>query len=100
MTLLVEPGIRNSFMESLKHCHEIKTNYRSVIFNIVLLVAFVAMTLGFLYYKYKNKSTPKDKKIKQDRDRMYILSRLKSLQLEKNHNINGLITDLPLHQFA
>ena len=100
MNPLVEPGVSYSFMKSLKQCHEIKLNYRSILFNIVLLGAFILFTSGFLYYKYRTRLTPKDKKKKQEEDRLYILGRLKSLQLEKHHAVNGLITNLPLHNYA
>ena len=100
MNPLIEPGVSYSFMKSLKQCHEIKINYRSVMFNFILLGVFIIVTAGFLYYKHKTKPTPKDKKRKLEEDRLYILGKLKSLQLEKNHSMNGLITNLPLHNFA
>jgi hypothetical protein len=99
MNPLVEPGVSESFFKSLKSCHEIKVTYQSLCFNIILFFSLVAATVGFLYYKYKTKPTPKDKKYKMEMDRQYILGKLKSLQLEK-HQSQGMITQLPMHSFA
>lgn len=97
--ILVEPSVSYSFLESLQHCHKMKIDYRSIQMNLILVVVFVVGIAGFLYYKRKTRPTPRDKKYKQEQDRLYILGKLKSLQLEKNHSMQGLITDLPVHQY-
>ena len=94
--ILVEPSVSYSFVESLRHCHKMKIDYRSIQMNVILVILFIVGIGGFLYYKRKTRPTPRDKKYKQEQDRLYILGKLKSLQLEKNHSMHGLITNLPV----
>jgi hypothetical protein len=48
-----------------------------------------------LYYKYKGKQSPAIKKKKQEEDRVFIMNRIRSLQIEKQKENNHLITNLP-----
>jgi hypothetical protein len=69
--------------------------YHTWVLNVSLLVFFVGCTASILYYKYKGKQSPIVKKKKQEEDRVYIMNRIRSLQLEKQKNNNQLITNLP-----
>ena len=95
MNHLTEPGVRDYFVESFKACKEYKMQYHTWVLNISLLVFFVTCTAFILYYKYKGKQTPIEKIKKQEDDRVYIMNRIRSLQIEKQKNNNNLITNLP-----
>ena len=95
MEHLTEPGIRNYFVESFKNCKEYKLQYHTWILNIVLFSVFVSSISIVLYYKYKGKQSPVIKKKKQEEDRIFIMNRIRSLQIEKQKEKNNLITNLP-----
>ena len=95
MDHLTEPGIRHYFVESFKNCKEYKLQYHTWILNIVLFAVFVCSVSFVLYYKYKGKQSPALKKKKQEEDRVFIMNRIRSLQIEKQKENNNLITNLP-----
>ena len=90
---LVEPGVKYFLRESLKQCNEIKQKYYNFYFNVGAFLFIIVLVGGILWIKYKGKMTPIEKAMKMNKDKMYILEKLKSLpnpQREKN-----MITDLP-----
>ena len=95
MNHLTEPGVREYFIHSFKACKEYKMQYHTWVLNTSLLLFFVVCLGLILYYKYKGKQSPIVKKKKQEEDRVYIMNRIRSLQLEKQKNNNQLITNLP-----
>ena len=95
MNHLTEPGVRQYFVDSFKACKEYKMQYHTWVLNTSLLVFFIVCIGLILYYKYKGKQSPVVKKKKQEEDRVYIMNRVRSLQLEKQKNNNQLITNLP-----
>ena len=90
---LVEPGVKYFLRESLKQCNEIKNKYYNFYFNLISFVAIVLLIATILWIKYKGKMTPVEKAIKMQKDKMYILEKLKSIP-NPNQNKN-MITDLP-----
>lgn len=95
MDHLTEPGIRQYFVDSFKTCKEYKMQYHTWILNIVLFTIFASSVSAVLYYKYKGKQSPVIKKKKQEEDRVFIMNRIRSLQIEKQKENNNLITNLP-----
>jgi hypothetical protein len=95
MDHLTEPGVRQYFVDSFKACKEYKMQYHTWILNISLFLFFVLCLCSILYYKYKGKQSPISKKRKQEEDRVYIMNRIRSLQIEKQKDNNQLITSLP-----
>jgi hypothetical protein len=95
MEHLTEPGIREYFVESFKNCKEYKLQYHTWILNLVLFAIFVFSVSVVLYYKYKGKQSPVLKKKKQEEDRIFIMNRIRSLQIDKQKENNHLITNLP-----
>ena len=95
MNHLTEPGVRQYFVDSFKACKEYKMQYHTWVLNTSLFVFFIFCLGSILYYKYKGKQSPIVKKKKQEEDRIYIMNRIRSLQLEKQKNNNNLITNLP-----
>ena len=95
MEHLTEPGIRQYFVDSFKSCKEYKLQYHTWVLNIGLFIYFVLCVFSILYYKYKGKQSPLLKKKKHEEDRIFIMNRIRSLQLEKQKENNQLITNLP-----
>ena len=95
MDHLTEPGIRQYFIESFKTCKEYKLQYHTWILNMGLFIFFVLCVSSILYYKYKGKQSPLLKKKKNEEDRLFIMNRIHSLQIEKQKDNNQLITNLP-----
>jgi cbb3-type cytochrome oxidase subunit 3 len=95
MDHLTEPGVRQYFVDSFKSCKEYKMQYHTWILNSCLLLFFILCLSAILYYKYKGKQSPIAKKRKQEEDRLYIMNRIRSLQIEKQKDSNQLITSLP-----
>lgn len=83
MEHLTEPGIRDHLLESLEQCKKIKYTYYTYVINIGLFILFVVGVGILLYIKSKNKLTPSQKNKKNEDDRLYIVNRIRSLQLEK-----------------
>jgi hypothetical protein len=92
MDHLTEPGIRDYFVESFKTCKEYKLQYHTWILNISLFIFFMVCLSSILYFKYKGKQSPILKKRKQEEDRLYIMERIRSLEIEKQKENNVLIT--------
>jgi hypothetical protein len=91
--MLTEPGVRNYVLNSLQKCKEFKLEYYTKIVNLCLLGAFVLLVVGILYYKYRGKMTPEERKTKMEADRIYILNKIKQVQLSKQKESNMIITD-------
>ena len=91
--MLTEPGVRSYVLSSLQKCKEFKMAYYTKVVNICLFVGFVVIVGCILYFKYKGKMTPVQQKTKKEADRLYILAKIKQVQLEKQKESNMIITD-------
>jgi hypothetical protein len=80
MEHLTEPGIREYFLESFQKCKEYKMNYYTKLVNIGLFVLFVCILAGVLYMKKKEKMSPQQRAKKNEEDRAYIMSKIRSFK--------------------
>jgi hypothetical protein len=83
MDHLTEPGVRSHLLTTLEDCKHIKFTYYTMIFNAILLTLFMIIVGSVLYFKKKTKLTDAEKTRKNEDDRLYIVNRIRSLQLEK-----------------
>lgn len=83
MEHLIEPGIRDYFNGSFQQCKEYKMTYYTWIVNTVLFVLFVLTVTLILYFKRKKKLTPEQLRKRNEEDRMYIINKIRSLQIER-----------------
>ena len=97
MQSLTEPGIRSYFVQSLQTCKEAKMKYYTRVLNGGLLAVFVLVLGGILYYKYKGRTTVAAKNSKMEADRLYILNKIKMVQIDRQKQNNLLITDTPYY---
>ena len=95
MAHLTEPGIRSYFVQTLQTCKVAKMTYYTRVLNIGLLIGFVAVLGGVLYFKYKGRVSPDLKKTKMEADRLYILNKIKMVQIDRQKQGGMLITNLP-----
>ena len=86
--------IRNS----LKEVRLFKDKYITIIINIILFCVFFLCIGGLLYYKYRGKLTPEEKKIKENQKKRYLFQKLHQISYEKHKEKQNLITDLPIIQ--
>ena len=88
---LTEPGVKYFLKETLKQCNRKKYELNSTIYNLALLLFFVSLFGGILYYKYNTKPTKKDTEIRNMQTQQWILSKVKE-NIDKKKKI---IIDLP-----
>jgi hypothetical protein len=93
--LLTEPGMHYFMRETLKQCRSRKTIIYTRIYNLLLLLAFFLILGIFLYYKYKGRLTPEEKKKKSLNQEKYILEKIKATRSKTKKHQNLIITDLP-----
>lgn len=92
---LVDSDVSFFHRKKLQLCHTKKMNYYNNLYNIFLLLMFIIIFISVLYYKYKGKLTPKEKFIKQQKERIHILNKIRSIKIEKQKYNQQIITDLP-----
>lgn len=80
---LIEQGAHNYIQEALKICHGNRVQIYSYALNIGVLVLFLAIAGATLYYCYKRKLTPYEKRQKMLKDQDYVLSKIRYYQAEK-----------------
>jgi hypothetical protein len=81
MDHLTEPGIKSYFKDSFQQCKEYKLVYYTRVLNFVLFLVFIVILFTLLYFKKKDKISPELRSKKNEEDRMYIVNRIRSLQL-------------------
>lgn len=92
---LTEPGIRSFVGKSLRDYHKYRDGITSTLFNIIMLVGFVATVSGILYWRYKGRISPKDQALKNREKKEYIFTKLQTLATMKERARPGMITNLP-----
>lgn len=95
---LVDPKIKTFFNTTLKKCHEFKNKHNTLYMNFIYLFIFLFILGVTLLYKYKGKKNSYQKKIKDIKDKEYILAKLihiNKMSNKEKQNSLGLITDLP-----
>jgi|DEB19_MinimDraft_2_1074335.scaffolds.fasta_scaffold21054_2 hypothetical protein len=92
---LVEPGMKSFIATTLKQCHDYKMKTYTFFLNLAVLVVFVGVFGGFLYYRYKNKPTPYELRQKTIRDQQIIMSKIHSYQDDKKRATYKNMTGIP-----
>ena len=94
--LLTEFSTKYYIRHSLKDVRRLKDKYITIFVNIFLFLLFVGLVGGLLYYKYKGKLTPQEKKQKEQQKKQYIFQKLHQISYDKQKESQSLITNLPL----
>lgn len=91
--LLVENTTVTSMRTILQKCHENRIRIYSIIFNIIVVFIFCGIFgLGLYYCRYK-KLSPLEQKLKFEKSKSYILSKIREYQQTKLNNWS--ISNLP-----
>lgn len=80
---------------TLKECRQFKERNINFIFNITMMILFIAIISGFLIYKYKGKLSNREIMEKNRQKQEYIISKLQQIAIEKNQETHNTITNLP-----
>ena len=92
---LTEPGVSYFLKSSLSQCNSKKNLYFNTVFNLGLLFGFVLILGILLVYKKNTKLTTEEKEVKKQKNREYILEKIKSLKEVERKKRNEIITSLP-----
>ena len=92
---LIEPGVSYFLRKSLSKCNENKSLYFNRLFNLGLLFIFVVILGGLLMFKKATKLSAAEKNVKKEKNKEFILEKLKSLSEKERKKRNEIITSLP-----
>ena len=81
---------------SLKETRRFKDKYITIAVNIILLLLFVGIVVGFLYYKYKGKLTEEQKKQMDHEKKIYLYKKMQKYSYDKQKANESIISNLPL----
>ena len=93
---LTEFSTKFYIRNSLKEVRRVKDKYITIGVNVGLFILLIAVGGGLLYWKYKGKLTPQQKKVKEQEKKMYLFQKLHQISYEKEKASQNLITNLPL----
>ena len=96
VTHLIDNNARFFLYNTLQKCHENRVKLYSIALNVIVFVLFVLVTGSILYYNYKSKPSPEEKHEKMMKDQQYIVSKIRTYQLEKSKQKTSDITNLPI----
>ena len=99
--LLIEPGARYFFKQTLKQCHETKVTIWNKLINLSLLVSFVAIIGAWMWWNYGEKQkkiaevydgTAERRAVEAEAEMLRILG---NVERERMRMEGSLITELP-----
>ena len=92
---LVESNVKYAISESLKQAHNYKMNTYSYFLNLGVVIIFVLVFGGVLYYRYKTKPTPQEIQAKLKHDQSIIMSKIQMYQDDKKRGGYYDMTKMP-----
>ncbi len=105
-THFVDLATKEHISSTLAKCHNIRVRYYNILFNVAIVVVFICVVGGVLYYKYTTKPTRDEVNYKLVKDQEYVLSKIRYYQ-EQQKNIkeasakySSMLTDLPTMPMA
>lgn len=92
---LVDPKFKYIVHKSLQACNKVKNKHINTLFNCSMFIGLISLIGFVLYMKYKGKLTPEQKAEKKEKDKVFIFTKLKQMEMIRKHENNDLITNLP-----
>jgi CRISPR/Cas system-associated exonuclease Cas4 (RecB family) len=94
---LVESSFRTYLDSALQNSHNTRVTFYYYIFNIAVLILFLSVFGGALYYCSINKLTPVELTKKRKQDQEFILSKIRHYQAQSRMDASqtSRITNLP-----
>ena len=93
---LIEPGTKYFFRSSLKQCNIVKQHHMNKLYNITMFGIFLFILVCILFYNYKGRLSKEEKSIKLEKERQYILEKVRSIDEERQKMSQQIITNLPI----
>ena len=93
---LIEPGTRYFFKSTLKQCNAVKQVHMNKLYNITMLMMFIFIVGCVMFFNYKGRLTKQDLYIKHQKERQYILEKVRKLDEERQIESQQRITNLPM----
>lgn len=102
---LIESQTRNYLLDTLKHCHQQRTNLYLFTWNLLIFSIFVTVLGITLYLCAKNKKYSETNRNKLQSDQEYILSKIREMREIENYqhqlkNLTGLPNTLPVAEHS
>ena len=92
---LIEPGTRYFFKSNLLNCKSIKEKYMNRLYNFTMLGLFICIVGCILFFNYKGRLTKNEVYVKHEKERQYIISKIKGLEQQRQQESQQRITNLP-----
>ncbi len=92
---LTEPGVKFFYKNVLVQCNKFKENHYSILYNIFLIILFIIILAVILFFRYKGNINKEEVKLREKREKEYIMSKLIYLSDYKKKQSENLITNLP-----
>ena len=81
---LIENNVRSYVQVVLNKCNENRVRLYSYALNSIILILFIGIVTGVLWYCHSAKLTPKERLMKFRRDQEYVLTKIRQFQVQKN----------------
>ncbi len=91
---LIEDNVSDYLQNSLRMCHMNRVKMYSFALNFTIVLLFLMVCGGFLYYRYTNRPSPYEKQQKLYKDQEYILSKIRFYQSEQKNLMTSPIGNL------
>ena len=88
--------MKTYFLHSLRQCNHHKETTTNILFNLILLGILILIVGSILWFMYKKKPNLYEKNQRLENERLYIVNKIKTIQLDKQRDRNQLITGLPI----
>ena len=92
---LIEISSKSYIKNVLNTCKLFREKHINFLFNICLLIIFLIILGIILYARYKGNISEEEKKIKEKKEKEYILSKLTTISQYRKKKSENMITDLP-----
>lgn len=95
---LIEPGVKYIINKTFIKSNILKEKYQNTLFNICMLLLIFGLITCLLLYKYKGKLTEDQIKLRNYKNKKYLLQKINELNYikVKENKEKNMITNLPL----
>ena len=95
---LIEPGVKYIINKTFINSRFLKEKYHNTLFNIFMLLLIFGLITCLLLYKYKGKLTEDQIKLRNYKNKKYLLQKINELNYikVKENKEKNMITNLPL----
>lgn len=81
---LIEHNVRSYVQVVLNKCNDNRVRIYSFVLNAIILVVFIGITVGVLWYCHSAKLSPKERLRKFRKDQEFVLQKIRQYQKDKD----------------